>query len=90
VEEERWRPGGVREAWESERERLCKASEECERRAKEMEASVRGAIDRVDTGLERVEALAREHTTTSAHGDIKQGVGLVTPPSPRSLSSDSA
>jgi hypothetical protein len=82
--------GGVREAWESERERLRKASEEYERRAKEMEASVRGAIDRVDTGLERVEALAREHTTASANGDIKHPVGLVTPPSPRSLSSDSA
>lgn len=91
--EGRW--GGVQEAWDSERDRLRKASEEWERRAREMEASVQGAVVRLDAGLERMDAWAREHRTENGtNGDAKHGhpmgVGLVTPPSPRSLSSDSS
>lgn len=84
--EGRW--GGVQEAWESERDRLRKASDEWERRAREVETSVQGAVGRLDAGLKRIDSWAREHAVTN--GDAKPGHGLVTPPSPRSLSSHSS
>ncbi|KAJ3777088.1 hypothetical protein EV361DRAFT_944381 [Lentinula raphanica] len=71
----------VQEEWHQERERLNRAREEWENK-----------VRLVDDGLERIEriqSVAQSKNTSFFHGngDIKHG--LVTPPSPRSLSSDS-
>jgi hypothetical protein len=83
---------GVQEAWETERQRLKRATDEWERRAREAESTIQGAVARVDEGVNRIETLAREQLARThgfVNGDIKHGHGLVTPPSPRSLSADS-
>jgi len=81
----------VQEEWVSERERLRKATEEWERRQREIETTVEVAVTRVDEGVGRMETLTREHLTRQfTNGEIKREHGLVTPPSPRSLSADSA
>jgi hypothetical protein len=80
----------VQEEWESERERLRKATEEWERRQREVESTVEVAVTRVDEGVGRIETLVREQNARPfTNGDIKREHGLVTPPSPRSLSADS-
>ncbi|KAH7875896.1 hypothetical protein F5879DRAFT_989974 [Lentinula edodes] len=71
----------VQEEWNQERERLNRAREEWESK-----------VRLVDDGLERMErmrnvALSKDTPLFHGNGDIKHG--LVTPPSPRSLSSDS-
>lgn len=71
----------VQEEWNQERERLNRAREEWESK-----------VRLVDDGLERLErmqniALSKDTPFFHGNGDIKHG--LVTPPSPRSLSSDS-
>ncbi|KAJ3853338.1 hypothetical protein EV368DRAFT_39120 [Lentinula lateritia] len=71
----------VQEEWNQERERLNRAREEWESK-----------VRLVDDGLERMErmrnvALSKDTPFFHGNGDIKHG--LVTPPSPRSLSSDS-
>lgn len=71
----------VQEEWNQERERLSRAREEWENK-----------VRLVDDGLERMErmqkvALSKDTPHFHGNGDIKHG--LVTPPSPRSLSSDS-
>ncbi|KAJ3785861.1 hypothetical protein GGU10DRAFT_312210 [Lentinula aff. detonsa] len=71
----------VQEEWHQERERLNRAREEWESK-----------VRLVDDGLERMDrmqSIAQSKNITLFHGngDIKHG--LVTPPSPRSLSSDS-
>ncbi|KAJ4471977.1 hypothetical protein J3R30DRAFT_3522382 [Lentinula aciculospora] len=71
----------VQEEWNQERERLSRAREEWESK-----------VRLVDDGLERIErmqgvAFSKDTPFYHGNGDIKHG--LVTPPSPRSLSSDS-
>ncbi|KAJ2912943.1 hypothetical protein MD484_g7470, partial [Candolleomyces efflorescens] len=81
----------VQEEWKEERERLSKAREEWERR-----------VRLVDSGLERLNAATHSLSSiasSSSHplgyqypvgnGDVVKSNGLVTPPSPRSQSSDS-
>jgi len=79
--------GGVQEEWAQERERLARARDEWELRVHAVEKGLEGTIARVDAGftaLEQQQRLPLQHKPNgSAH------VGLVTPPSPRSLSSDS-
>ncbi|KAF9463266.1 hypothetical protein BDZ94DRAFT_1259519 [Collybia nuda] len=78
----------VREDWNKERERLNQAREEWENKVRTM-----------DTGLERLatlqsaaSAFQQQHQHQQhpmMNGDAMKHIGLVTPPSPRSLSSDS-
>ncbi|KAF9074708.1 hypothetical protein BDP27DRAFT_1316695 [Rhodocollybia butyracea] len=69
----------VQEEWNQERARLSRAREEWETKVRQ-----------VDDGLERMQRMQKVALDTPffhSNGDIKHG--LVTPPSPRSLSSDS-
>ena len=78
--------GGVQEEWAQERERLSQARDEWERRVHAVEKGLEGTIAKVDAGLtvlEQQQPLRQHKQNGSAR------VGLVTPPSPRSLSSDS-
>ena len=77
----------VQEEWSQERERLSRAREEWEHKAR-----------LVDSGLEKLERMqipSSENHTVYGNGDAREyprhfhSGGLVTPPSPRSLSSDS-
>ncbi|KAH9050284.1 hypothetical protein EDB84DRAFT_596234 [Lactarius hengduanensis] len=78
--------GGVQEEWAQERARLARARDEWESRVHAVEKGLEGTIAKVDAGLTALEQqrLPFQHKQNgSAHS------GLVTPPSPRSLSSDS-
>jgi hypothetical protein len=78
--------GGVQEEWAQERARLARARDEWELRVHAVEKGLEGTIAKVDAGLTALEQqrLPLQHKQNGiAH------VGLVTPPSPRSLSSDS-
>ncbi|KAI0300593.1 hypothetical protein B0F90DRAFT_1668384 [Multifurca ochricompacta] len=78
--------GGVQEEWAHERARLARARDEWELRMHAVEKGLEGTIAKVDAGLSALEQqrLPFQHKQNgSARG------GLVTPPSPRSLSSDS-
>jgi hypothetical protein len=66
----------IQEEWNQERERLAKAREEWE-----------GKVKQVDSSLVALQTRAQSHSGLP-NGDIKHN-GLVTPPSPRSLSADS-
>jgi hypothetical protein len=81
----------VREEWVSERERLASAREEWEAKAKSVESSLGSANAKVDAGLASLALLQHQHSL--GNGDVKvfhgTSGGLVTPPSPRSLSADS-
>ncbi|EIN08947.1 hypothetical protein PUNSTDRAFT_52392 [Punctularia strigosozonata HHB-11173 SS5] len=84
----------VREEWGSERERLRKAREEWEARLQAVEQGVDGVAKKVEDGLAEAEAKVRATLSIAHHlganGDAKgSSHGLVTPPSPRSLSADS-
>jgi hypothetical protein len=78
----------AQEEWIAERERLRRATEEWERRTTALETTVQSAVSRVDAGLERVDSLARLGAVVRSGGEPPNH-GLVTPPSPRSLSGDS-
>ena len=90
----------VREEWASERERLASAREEWESKVKSMESNLGSASAKVDAGLASLALMQTQHRM--ANGDVMGGMGfpvsrnmgtgsggLVTPPSPRSLSADS-
>jgi hypothetical protein len=78
----------VREEWASERERLASAREEWEVKTKTVESSLAA---KVDAGLASLTLV--QHQRGLGNGDAKRfhetSGGLVTPPSPRSLSADS-
>ncbi|EMD31989.1 hypothetical protein CERSUDRAFT_144523 [Gelatoporia subvermispora B] len=85
--EGRW--SGVQEEWSEERERLRRAKEEWEARVRVVEESFGRAVSKVESGLSTLSTLqaAQQH---QPNGNAKiHGGGLVTPPSPRSLSADS-
>jgi hypothetical protein len=85
--EGRW--SNVSEEWTSERDRLRRATEEWERRAGSLEATVNSAVSRMDAGLERVEGIVRLNAAIGNGESQPRHHGLATPPSPRSLSGDS-
>ncbi|KAF8137168.1 hypothetical protein EV363DRAFT_1253657 [Boletus edulis] len=75
----------VQEEWSQERERLCKAKEEWESRARTLEL---GLDAKINAGVASLVALQRQDRFPN--GDIKiHGGGLVTPPSPVSVASNS-
>ena len=78
--------GGVQEEWAQERARLSRARDEWESRVHAVEKGLEGTIAKVDAGLTALEQqrLPFQH---KQNGSARSG--LVTPPSPRSLSSDS-
>jgi len=77
----------VQEEWSQERERLNKAREEWEARAKSLET---GFDAKVNASVASIIAVQRHHSYIP-NGDIKLngGGGLVTPPSPVSVASNS-
>jgi len=78
----------VQEEWNQERERLSKAREEWESKTKSIEQGLGTTISKVESGLANMAAFQNQHRFLN--GEVKHnGGGLVTPPSPRSLSSDS-
>jgi hypothetical protein len=79
--------GGVQEEWAQERERLSQARDEWERRVHAVEKGLEGTIAKVDAGLTVLEQQQQPLRQHKQNGSAR--VGLVTPPSPRSLSSDS-
>jgi hypothetical protein len=78
--------GGVHEEWVQERARLARARDEWELRVHAVEKGLEGTIAKVDAGLTVLEQ-QRPPPPHKQNGSAR--VGLVTPPSPRSLSSDS-
>ncbi|KAG6831359.1 hypothetical protein H0H87_005370 [Tephrocybe sp. NHM501043] len=90
----------VRSDWESERTRLKEAREQWEEQARSMDtglsqlgataASIKAQQDQISqTQKEQLEALSHARREPLVNGDVKHNIGLVTPPSPRSLSADS-
>lgn len=90
----------VREEWASERERLALACEEWESKVKSVESNFGSASAKVDAGLASLALMQTQQRMTNgdAIGVVgfpgsrnmgKGSGGLVTPPSPRSLSADS-
>ena len=78
--------GGVQEEWAQERERLARARDEWESRVHAVEKGLEGTIAKVDAGFT---ALEQQRLPLQHKPNGSARVGLVTPPSPRSLSSDS-
>ncbi|KIM79867.1 hypothetical protein PILCRDRAFT_823052 [Piloderma croceum F 1598] len=92
----------VREEWASERERLASAREEWESKVKSVETNLGTTAAKFDAGLASLAVLQRQQQHAQAlglgngeivkggfHGSSSGRGGLVTPPSPRSLSADS-
>ncbi len=79
--------GGVQEEWAQERARLARARDEWELRVHAVEQGLEGTIAKVDAGLTALEEQQQPPRQHKQNGNAR--VGLVTPPSPRSLSSDS-
>jgi hypothetical protein len=76
----------VQEEWNSERERLKRARDEWENKAKTMED---GIVSKVESTLATFQLQNRQQFLNGNAKFDLHGPGLVTPPSPRSLSSDS-
>ncbi|TDL24867.1 hypothetical protein BD410DRAFT_785591 [Rickenella mellea] len=81
--EDRW--DSVKEDMDAERQRANKAREEWETRVKSAEDHMSSSISKVELGLA---SITSHLTGIKANGFVSKS-GLVTPPSPRSLSSDS-
>jgi hypothetical protein len=79
--------GGVQEEWAQERERLARARDEWELRVNAIEKGLEGTIAKVEAGLTALEQRQPPPRQLKQNGSAR--VGLVAPPSPRSLSSDS-
>ena len=88
----------VREEWASECEHLASAREEQETKVKAVETSLSTAASKFDAGLASLAVLQRQQQGLAlgmGNGEIVKGFhgsrcgGLVTPPSPHSLSADS-
>ncbi|KAI0077601.1 hypothetical protein K474DRAFT_1661536 [Panus rudis PR-1116 ss-1] len=81
---------GIREDWSDERERLRRATEEFESRVRSVEEGLGTAVSKVESGLASLSSF-RVHQFDQPNGSAKvNGGGLVTPPSPRSLSAASS
>lgn len=85
----------VREEWATERERLASAREEWELKVKAVESNLGSTAAKFDAGLAALPLLQRQQGSklrfglSDADGHKSFYGGLVTPPSPRSLSADS-
>ncbi|KAG5340641.1 hypothetical protein C0989_000896 [Termitomyces sp. Mn162] len=90
----------VREDWDKERERLNQAREQLEGKLRSMDsgfeklgataAALKAQQEQIELRQkEQLFALEQKQHASLANGDAKSHIGLVTPPSPRSLSSDS-
>ena len=77
----------VREEWSDERERLKRAKEEFESKIKSVEDNMNSAATKVESGLASLTAFQVQFRHSQSNGSAKiNGGGLVTPPSPRSIS----
>ena len=76
----------VQEEWSQERERLSKAKEEWESRARTLEL---GLDAKINAGVASLAALQRHDRFPNGDIKINGGGGLVTPPSPVSVASNS-
>lgn len=82
--EGRW--STVQEEWNDERERLRRAKEEWEARVRQVETGLESTVTKVDSGLASIASFqVQQHQAPNGHAKL----GLVTPPSPRSLSAES-
>ncbi|KAI0937681.1 hypothetical protein AcV7_003649 [Taiwanofungus camphoratus] len=84
--EGRW--SGVQEEWFEERERLRRAREEWEVRVRAVEEGLGNAVSKVETGLSVLQTLQFQ-AQANGNARMNSSGGLVTPPSPRSLSAES-
>ncbi|KAH9918687.1 uncharacterized protein B0H18DRAFT_1086818 [Fomitopsis serialis] len=86
--EGRWT--GVQEEWTEERERLRRAREEWEVRMRGLEDGFGNAVSKLESGLSVLSVFqGQQHPQGLPNGNFKHSGGLVTPPSPRSLSAES-
>ena len=87
--EGRW--SSVQEDWSEERERLRRAKDEWENRMRSAEDTVSSVVQKVETGLLSLASFQAQHQHSLLNGNAKPHTsgGLVTPPSPRSLSAES-
>ncbi|KAI0635032.1 hypothetical protein C8Q77DRAFT_1156387 [Trametes polyzona] len=87
--EGRW--SSVQEDWNEERERLRRAKEEWESRMRAAEETITGAAAKVESGLLSLASFQAQQQQSFMNGNAKphSSGGLVTPPSPRSLSAES-
>lgn len=77
----------VREEWTDERERLKRAKDEFESKIKSVEDNMNSAATKVESGLASLTAFQVQFRHSQLNGSAKiNGGGLVTPPSPRSIS----
>ncbi|EKM56851.1 uncharacterized protein PHACADRAFT_254197 [Phanerochaete carnosa HHB-10118-sp] len=82
--EGRW--STVQEEWNDERERLRRAKEEWEARMRQVETGLENTSVKVDSGLASIASFqVQQYQAPNGHAKL----GLVTPPSPRSLSAES-
>ncbi|KAG6888165.1 hypothetical protein C0995_010176 [Termitomyces sp. Mi166 len=89
----------VREDWDRERERLNQAREQLEGRVRSMDsgfeklgataAALMAQQEQIEHQRQEQLLALEQKQHTPVNGDAKSHIGLVTPPSPRSLSSDS-
>ncbi|KAI0341540.1 hypothetical protein BDW22DRAFT_1346327 [Trametopsis cervina] len=81
---------GVQEEWKDERDRLRRAREEWEARVRSVEHKVDNSSSKVDSGLASLATFQALHRPqANGHAKLASSGGLVTPPSPRSLSAES-
>ncbi|KAI0360813.1 hypothetical protein OH77DRAFT_1393258 [Trametes cingulata] len=87
--EGRW--SSVQEDWNEERDRLRRAKEEWESRMRAAEETISGAAAKVESGLLSLASFQAQQQQSLMNGNAKprSSGGLVTPPSPRSLSAES-
>ncbi|EED77677.1 predicted protein [Postia placenta Mad-698-R] len=86
--EGRW--SNVQEEWTEERERLRRAKGEWETRIRVVEDGVGSNVSKVESMLGTLAALpVQQHSFLNGNGKLTHSGGLVTPPSPRSLSAES-
>ncbi|EPS95292.1 hypothetical protein FOMPIDRAFT_1025852 [Fomitopsis schrenkii] len=86
--EGRWT--GVQEEWSEERERLRRARDEWESRMRGLEDGFGSTVSKLESGLAVLSTFqGQQHQQTLSNGHLKHSGGLVTPPSPRSLSAES-
>ncbi|KAI0689165.1 hypothetical protein BC835DRAFT_1283558 [Cytidiella melzeri] len=81
---------GVQEEWKDERERLRRAKDEWESRIRAVEHGLESTNSKVDTGIASLSSFPAVHRPQlNGHAKLNSSGGLVTPPSPRSLSAES-
>ncbi|KAI0646179.1 hypothetical protein C8Q79DRAFT_926207 [Trametes meyenii] len=87
--EGRW--SSVQEDWNEERDRLRRAKEEWESRMRSAEDTISNAASKVESGLLSLASFQAQQQQGRLNGSAKphSSGGLVTPPSPRSLSAES-